>query len=163
MGKILIIKGMNFSNVAVDKVKIIDSATADLIFNKAFLLKEYGTYPTPIVPATGRAMFVIKKTDTNIPLNFNTDYSFIPILDNITKISLKMTNDNYNFGVSLRTSKKLVYDTNWLSAGEKIIDITDYLSTTQEQLYLCIAFKSKTNKSFTNETLESLGFNIVIE
>lgn len=162
MGKILVIEGTDFSDVAVDKVKIIDSATVDLVFNKAFLLKEHGSSPEPISAATGRALFVIKKTDTNIPLNFNTDYSFIPILGNITKISVKMTNGNYNFGVSLRTSKNLVYDTMWLPAGEKSINITDYSSSAQGQLYLCIAFKTKTNESFTNETLDSLGFKITI-
>ena len=41
MGKFLVINGADFSNIAFDKVKIIDSKTVELAYNKAFLLKNY--------------------------------------------------------------------------------------------------------------------------
>lgn len=169
MGKFLVINGADFSNIAFDKVKIIDSITAELFYNKAFLLKNYGNFVEgagiTIAPTNnGRGLLVIKKTDTNIPLSFNTDYSYIPILGDITKISVKITNSGYNVGLNLVTSSGKVYDSNWQPAGNEVsVNVKDYLSTTQEQLYVCVVFKSITNTKFTNETLDSLGFEITIE
>lgn len=168
MGKFLIINEADFSNIAFDKVKIIDSITAELFYNKAFLLKNYGNsnqgIGLNIAPAAnGRALLVIKKTDTNVPLSFDTDYSYIPILGNITEVSVAITNNRYNVGLNLVTSSKKVYDSGWQSAGNEVsVNVKDYLSKTEDQLYVCVILKSITDTKFTNETLDSLGFDITI-
>lgn len=167
MGKFLVINGVDFSNTAFDKVKITDSITSDLLYNKAFLLKNYGNQGTigvGITPANnGRALLVIKKTDTNVPLSFDTDYSYIPILGNITEVSVAITDSRFNVGLNLVTPSKKVYDSGWQPAGNEVsVNVKDYLSNTKDQLYVCIIFKSITNTQFTNETLDSLGFDITI-
>lgn len=166
MGNFLIINDADFSNVAIGKVSF--DNTKELV-KKAFLLSNYtnnnpenssfGIYPIEF----GRGMLMIKKTDTSVPLNFDTDYSYIPILGNIKSVSVEISNVNYQIGLCLVSRKGKVYDSNWQSAGQiQSVDVTNYLSETQDQLYLNVLFKSKTNKKFTNETLDSLGFKITI-
>lgn len=167
MGKFLVINGVDFSNTAFDKVKITDSIIDDLFYNKAFLLKNYGNQGTIGVGITptnnGRALLVIKKTDTNVPLSFDTDYSYIPILGNITEVSVAITDSRFNVGLNLVTSSKKIYDSGWQPAGNEVsVNVKDYLSQTKDQLYVCVIFKSITNTQFTNETLDSLGFDITI-
>lgn len=164
MGKFLIINDADFSNVAIGKVFF--ENTKELI-KKAFLLSNYtnsegdlfGMYPTEF----GRGMFMIKKTDTNIPLNFDTDYSYIPILGDIKRVSVEISNDDYQIGLCIVSRNGKLYDSNWQNANQiQSADVTKYLSETQDQLYLNVLFKSKTNTKFTNETLDSLGFKITI-
>lgn len=167
MGKFLVINGSNFSNIAIDKVSFIEENTKELV-KKAFLLSNYtnaiGETPLIIPTDNGRGLFVIKKTDTNIPLNFNTDYSYIPIYEGIKEVSVKITNVNYKIGLCLFSDKGIkVYDSLWQPAGQVLsVNVNDYLSKTQDKLYLCVVFASLTNTKFTNETLNSLGFEITI-
>lgn len=167
MGKLLVINNANFSNTAIDKVGLNkDYLTVELV-RKAFLLKNYGNSEKGtigIYPNDSRGLFVIKKTDTNIPLNFGTDYSYIPIYDGIKEVSVKITNTNYRIGLNLFSDKNIrIYDSGWQPAGQvQRVNIENYLSTTQDRLYLCIVFSSVTSTRFTNETLESLGFEITI-
>lgn len=159
------INGANFSDIAIDKVSFIRNIT-EVLAKKAFLLSNYtnaiGKTPSITPSNNGRGLFVIKKTDTNIPLNFNTDYSYIPIYDGIKEVSVKITNDNYKIGLCLFSDKgSKVYDSGWQSAGQvQSVNVEDYLSKTQDKLYICVVFTSLTNTKFTNETLDSLGFKI---
>lgn len=168
MGKFLVINEADFSNVAFDKVKIMGTITEELFYNKAFLLKNYANSNQGtglnITPATnGRGLLVIKKTDTNVPLSFDTDYSYIPILDNVTEVSVSITNNKYNVGLNLVTSSKKIYDSGWQPAEKEVsVNVKDYLSKTEDQLYVCVIFKSITDTKFANETLDSLGFDIKI-
>lgn len=168
MGNFLVINGSNFSNIAIDKVSFIVENTKELV-KKAFLLSNYmnttdGERPSIVPSNIGRGILVIKKTDTNIPLNFDTDYSYIPIYDNIKEVSVKITDANYRIGLCLFSDKgSRVYDSKWQSAGQVVsVNVEDYLSKTQDKLYICVVFASLNNTKFTNETLNSLGFEITI-
>lgn len=167
MGKFLVINNANFSNTAIDKVDLKkDYLTVELV-RKAFLLSNYGNaiYNTiGIYPNNSRGLFVIKKTDTNIPLNFNTDYSYIPIYYGVKEVLVKITDTNYKIGLNIFSDKNnRVYDSGWMPAGQVVkVNVEDYLSTIQDRLYLCVVFASITNTKFTNETLNSLGFEITI-
>lgn len=165
MGNFLVINNANFSNKAIDKVLLV--STTELV-KKAFLLSNYGNAEGQnigIFPHDSRGLLVIKKTDTDIPLNFDTDYSYIPIYGDIKEVSVKITNANYNIGLCLFSDKnRRVYDSGWQSAGQVLrVNVKDYLSETQGKLYICVIFSSSTGQEFTNETLESLGFEITLE
>ena len=187
MGKTLIIKGADFSKVAIGKIPTPASAVNLEIQNSELILGASTFYldradktltnNISIAPnIKSRATILVPesyKIET-APLytnDFLGTYSHICIpTSEITNIVLNMTNSDYYYGLAIWWNlEDPAYDSGWTQGGNTLsFNISEYFSSkgmeVPEKIWLASSVKigSSGTDKFTNETKESLGWSCEI-
>lgn len=172
MGRILVIKNADFSSVAVETIpSYIDEKVASEI-SDAVLKTGYSTGYTDgdykIYSSSKRATVLVPVGSCikSSPITYNDlsgQFDNLFIFKGAKKITLKMTNTDYYFGLTLYKNKTTQgYDSGWVLGGNTIVfEDEDFL---MDDVWLACTLKNLTNTNFsTDETIQSLGWSCEVE
>lgn len=158
MGKIIVIKGADFSQNAVEYKSYNYTFVPKCTINSSLTLYAYATRANVFIPRS-EASAPTQWSNTSTPDLANA-WSMIEIPQGATGVSLSMTNTGYYYGLVLRdASGATLYDSGWEQGGNDVyVDLSSYANA----VYLTSTFKigSAGSASFTNETLNDVGWSI---
>ena len=163
MGKIIVIKGADFSENAVSYNKS---------YNYALIKSSMGATSDDgmqVVSYGLRANVFIPRSEVTNPNHWSNNstpaianaWSMIPVPTGAKGVSLSMTNTGYYYGLVLRDANadEILYDSGWKQGGNNIhVNLSSYAKA----VYLTSTFKigSAGTDAFTDETIESVGWSI---
>ena len=187
MGKTLIIKGADFSKVAIGKIPTPASAVNLEIQNSELILGASTFYldgnRKTLTNDISFASNIKSRATILVPESYKIEtaplyrndflgiYSHICIpTSEITNITLNMTNSDYYYGLAIWWNlEDTAYDSGWTQGGNTLsFNISEYFSSkgmeVPKKIWLASAVKigSSGTTQFTNETKEALGWSCEI-
>lgn len=106
-----------------------------------------------------------KVIDAPLTLNNATGHTSIGILDGVRRITLKMANSSYYYGLALYENSSTYYDSGYIQGGSDSTVSYEPDSLFSGNCWLACTMKigEEGTTAFTDETLESIGWECIVE
>lgn len=175
MGKVLIIRGADFSENALGKVSV--NGVAPYWVSKQLLLCRVTNYFNHeiryLTPRTNRGVVVCNTEDTSQVYHFSqtpadspiyenqNNYSYLNVPSWASKVKINMSNTNYEFFVELnsQTQKNIISVDSWGNSCELNID-----NPNLPTLFMSITIRKPNNEDLdANLNIQALGLSISFE
>ena len=166
MGKAIIIPGANFSQNAIDGSQPQDTQVYGLVLGVS--INQGATPANAVISKADRANAMATAETSLFPVTWGSSvpaacagYSYIGIPDGATSVIVRGTNTAYKFGLVLSAegSTNHLFDSGWQNGGSSAqvsVNLASYPTAKFIQSTLALI----SGASFTNETLESVGWSI---